>query len=64
MTEITQIQLQKNLKAVNYPLSKYDLIKYAEEKGVDEKILRALKRLPSKEYETLDEISNSLGISQ
>lgn len=60
MIQINQVQLEKNLKAVNYPVSKYDLIKYAEEKGIDEKILRALKQLPSKQYETLDEISHYL----
>ncbi|MDZ8240121.1 MAG: DUF2795 domain-containing protein [Nostoc sp. ChiQUE01a] len=64
MIEVNQIQLEKNLSNVNYPLSKHDLIKYAEEKGIDEKILRALKRLPSKEYETLDDISHCLGTSE
>ncbi|HIK06906.1 MAG TPA: DUF2795 domain-containing protein [Trichormus sp. M33_DOE_039] len=61
MFEVNQIQLEKNLTNVNYPLSKYDLIKYAEEKGIDEKILRALKQLPAKQYETLEDISHSLG---
>ncbi|MBC1225373.1 DUF2795 domain-containing protein [Nostoc sp. UCD121] len=64
MMEINLIQLEKNLTDLNYPLSKHDLIKYAEEKGIDEKILRALKRLPSKEYKTLLDISNSLGTSE
>ncbi|YAF99369.1 MAG: DUF2795 domain-containing protein (plasmid) [Nodularia sp. CChRGM 3473] len=39
-------------------------MKYAEEKGIDEKILRALKQLPAKEYAKLDEISHSLGTSE
>ncbi|AUT04569.1 hypothetical protein CLI64_29450 (plasmid) [Nostoc sp. CENA543] len=64
MIKVNQIQLEKNLTNVNYPLSKYDLIKYAEEKGIDEKILRALKQLPAKEYATLDDISHSLDTSE
>jgi hypothetical protein len=64
MVKVNWLQLEKNLTTVNYPLSKSDLIKYAEEKGIDEAILRALKRLPSKEYKTLDDISHSLDASE
>jgi hypothetical protein len=57
---INPAQLRKNLKQVNYPLSKKELIKYAEEKGVDEHVLRALKCLPSKQYQTLDEVKEAI----
>ncbi len=60
MTKISPVQLEKNLIAVNYPLSKKDLVKYAEEKGVDEKVLRALKWLPCKQYETLADVDNAI----
>ncbi|MFS0518918.1 DUF2795 domain-containing protein [Nostoc sp. UIC 10607] len=60
ITKISPIQLEKNLIAVNYPLSKKDLVKYAEEKGVDEKVLRALKWLPCKQYETLADVDNAI----
>ncbi|MEH2034792.1 DUF2795 domain-containing protein [Nostoc sp.] len=60
ITKISPVQLEKNLIAVNYPLSKKDLLKYAEEKGVDEKVLRALKWLPCKQYETLADVNNAI----
>lgn len=60
ITKISPVQLEKNLIAVNYPLSKKDLVKYAEEKGVDEKVLRALKCLPCKQYETLADVDNAI----
>ncbi|BAT54890.1 hypothetical protein NOS3756_38650 [Nostoc sp. NIES-3756] len=60
ITKVNPAQLRKNLKQVNYPLSKKDLIKYAEEKGVDEHILRALRCLPSKQYQTVDEVNEAI----
>lgn len=58
--KINPAQLQRNLKLLSYPLSKKELVMYAEEKGVDEQILRALKCLPSKEYQTLDEVNTAI----
>ncbi len=52
MSKVNQLQLQKSLNLVNYPIHKKDLIKYAEESGIDEKILRAFKHLPFKHYQT------------
>ncbi|MDF5706567.1 MAG: DUF2795 domain-containing protein [Nostoc sp. S4] len=60
MSTVNLVQLQKNLNEVTYPLSKQDLLKYAEEKGIDERVLRALKQLPLKQYETLDDVSKAL----
>jgi hypothetical protein len=60
ITKVNPAQLRKNLRRVNYPLSKKDLIKFAEEKGVDEHILRALRSLPSKEYQTVDEVNEAI----
>jgi Protein of unknown function (DUF2795) len=60
MIKVNLVQLQKNLNEVNYPINKKDLIKHAEEKGADEKILRALKQLPLQDYETLATVSKAL----
>ncbi|MBH8574584.1 DUF2795 domain-containing protein [Nostocaceae cyanobacterium CENA369] len=64
MPSVNLVQLQKNLDKVNYPLSKKDLVKYAEETGVDEAILRVVKRLPAKEYQTLDDVSQAIEASE
>lgn len=58
--KVNPVQLEKNLHQVNYPLNKKDLVMYAELKGVDEQILRALKRIPAKEYKTLADISQAI----
>ncbi|MBX9255588.1 DUF2795 domain-containing protein [Desmonostoc muscorum CCALA 125] len=57
-------KLQNNLNEVNYPISREELLRYAEEKGVDEVVLRALKQLPPKQYQTLTDISQAIGSSE
>lgn len=57
---INPVQLQKNLNEVDYPISKLGLVMHAEQKGVDEKILRALKQLPSKQYETPIDVGKAI----
>ncbi|MBD2775837.1 DUF2795 domain-containing protein [Iningainema tapete] len=61
MARAISVQLQKNLNEVNYPISKKDLIKYAEQKGVDERVLRTLKQIPSQQYETSAAVSEAVG---
>lgn len=56
MARAKSVQLEKTLNEVVYPVSKKDLIRYAEEKGADEAVLRALKQLPSRQYETLADL--------
>jgi hypothetical protein len=61
MARVNPVQLQKNLNEIDYPVSKKDLIKHAEATGTDEGVLRALKQLPSKQYETPADVSNAIG---
>ncbi len=60
MAKVTPVQLQKNLAGIVYPVSKQDMIRQAEEKGADEQILRALKQLPTQQYETPEDVSQAL----
>ncbi|MFQ4140676.1 DUF2795 domain-containing protein [Chlorogloeopsis sp. ULAP02] len=60
MTDLNLVQLQKNLNEVVYPISKKDLIMRAEEKGFDEKVLRILKQIPIKDYETPAAINQAI----
>ncbi len=57
MAKVNPAQLEKNLNEVDYPISKKDLIKHAELKGFDEVVLRTLKQLPSKQYETIVDLN-------
>jgi hypothetical protein len=51
MASINPIQLEKFLKGLNYPVSKAELIKYAEQHGADENARAVLQKLPEKTYE-------------
>lgn len=59
---VNRVQLQKNLSEVQYPVSKKALIMYAEEKGVDERVLRSFKDLPNQQYQTPLDISQAIGV--
>ncbi|BAY22503.1 hypothetical protein NIES2100_22660 [Calothrix sp. NIES-2100] len=60
MSTVNSVQLNKSLNELNYPISKKDLIKNAEEKGFDEKVLRVLKKIPYQDYETSIDISEAI----
>ncbi|MCW2651224.1 MAG: hypothetical protein JWR32_2200 [Mycobacterium sp.] len=54
------IQLQKNLKGVNYPASKQDLVTRAKQNGADEQVLNQLNKLPDKEYSGPDQVTKAM----
>ncbi|RUT06819.1 hypothetical protein DSM106972_030760 [Dulcicalothrix desertica PCC 7102] len=60
MIKVNLVQIQKKLKEVNYPINKKDLIKHADEKGANEKILRFFKQLPLRDYQTATDVSEAL----
>lgn len=60
MSKVNSAQLQKNLTGVHYPASRKDLVMYAELEGSDEQVLRALKQLPDKQYETQEAVSKAI----
>lgn len=36
MAKVNPVQIQKDLKGIDYPVSKQDLIKHAQQQGADE----------------------------
>jgi hypothetical protein len=58
---VNPIQLQKYLKGVNYPVSKDELIKQAEQNGADQNVLDTLKQLPDKQFEGPSGVSKAIG---
>jgi hypothetical protein len=61
MAKVNPIQVQKYLKGVDYPASKDDIVRTAEEQGADEDIRATLDRLPDQEYETPADVSEAIG---
>jgi hypothetical protein len=54
------IQLQKNLAGMDYPASKDDLVKKAQENGADQEVVDQLKKLPDKEYSGPDQVTQAV----
>ena len=61
MASVNPIQLEKYLKGVDYPASKNDLIKQAQQNGADQRVLETLKQLPDRSYEGPAGISKAIG---
>jgi hypothetical protein len=61
MAKVNPIELQKNLKGVDYPVSKEDLVNHAKQQGADENILSVLEQLPSQEYEAPTDVNKAVG---
>lgn len=61
MAKANPIQIQKHLKGVDYPASKQDLIKHAQQQGADENIRSVLEQLPDEEFETPTDVSKAIG---
>jgi hypothetical protein len=63
MVKVSTAQLQQNLAGVEYPANKIDLIRVAEEKGADEKVLWALKKVPNQQYATAQDLKQAINES-
>ena len=59
--KVNPIQVQKFLGGIDYPCSKNDLIKTAEGKGADERVMNMLNRLPDKEYDAPTAVTREIG---
>ena len=51
MADVNPIELQKHLGGVDYPASKDDLVRRAEESGAGDDVLEALRGIPDREYD-------------
>lgn len=60
MSILNPLEIQQELQELDYPASKQDLIKHAEEKGAGERVRSLLERLPEQEYKTINEISQAI----
>lgn len=56
--------LKKSLSAVDYPVSKEEIVDYAENNGFDEGSIRALRALPRGNYENVTEVFRSVPLEK
>lgn len=55
------IQIQKFLDGLDYPVSKQDLLKRAQENGADENVMSTLEGLPDHDYTSPVDVSREVG---
>lgn len=55
------IEIQKALKGVDYPASKGDLVRRAEDNGGDDDVVSAIGALPEQQYDAPSDVSKALG---
>jgi hypothetical protein len=61
MAKVNPIQLQKHLKGVDYPSSKEDLVKHAQNQGADKEAISVLEQLPDKQYDSPTDVNHAVG---
>jgi len=61
MASVNPIQVEKFLKGVDYPASKQDLVKHAQQQGADQQVLESLKQLPDRNYDGPAGVSKAIG---
>ncbi|HLI06815.1 MAG TPA: DUF2795 domain-containing protein [Ktedonobacteraceae bacterium] len=61
MADTNPIQIEKFLKGADYPASKEDLIRLAQQNGADERVRVTLQRLPDKQYGSPADVSKAVG---
>lgn len=58
---VNPVQLQKYLGGLDYPVSKEDLIRRAQENGADTNVLQTLRSLPAEQFNSPNDVSEALG---
>ncbi|MCU0550532.1 MAG: DUF2795 domain-containing protein [Leptolyngbya sp. Prado105] len=61
MAKANPIEIQKHLKGMDYPASKDEIIKHAEEHGADGDLRSLLENLPEDKYETPTDVNKAIG---
>ncbi|AVT30425.1 MULTISPECIES: DUF2795 domain-containing protein [unclassified Plantactinospora] len=54
------MQLQESLAGLDYPVSKEDLVRWAQETGVDTQTLKLLQSLPAEQFQTPADIGDAI----
>ncbi|MFC0680993.1 DUF2795 domain-containing protein [Lysobacter korlensis] len=60
MADVNPIELQKHLGGVDYPASRDDLVRKAEENGAADDVLAALRGIPDREYDAPTDVTKTV----
>ena len=61
MAKVNPVHVQKFLGGLDYPASKEDLLKRAEQEGADQEVRSILEQLPDQNYKTPADVSKAIG---
>lgn len=64
MAEVTLEEVFEPLNDLDYPASKEDAVRHAEQRGASEPVLRALRALPLGDYASRAELTRSLDTAE
>jgi hypothetical protein len=57
---VSPIDIQKALSGMDYPASKDDIVRHAEQHGADDDVIQALKKIEDREYEGPSGVSSAV----
>ena len=57
---VSPIDIQKALSGMDYPASKEDIVRQAEQQGGDKEVVEALKKIEDREYEGPSGVSSAV----
>ena len=58
---VNPVQVEKFLKGVDYPATKEDLIRHAQQQGADQQVLETLKQLPDRTFDGPSGVNKAIG---
>lgn len=58
---ISPVQMQKHLKGANYPASKDDLVRKAQDNNASDDIVQKIKQLPANSFGSPKDVMKALG---
>ena len=64
MASISSAQLENQLRGINYPASKAELVRHLERNGADESVRMAISNLPNQSYDSLAAVNRALSSAQ
>ncbi|MGV9215492.1 DUF2795 domain-containing protein [Micromonospora sp. RB23] len=57
---VSGVQLQEYLAGLDYPVSREDLVRWAQENGASTTMLHLLQALPPEQFESPEELTDAL----
>jgi hypothetical protein len=57
----TVADITKSLSGIDFPASKQDLVKHAQQKKASKEVIKVFEQMPEKEYTTMREVEHEFG---